>query len=225
MKRTIIIAAGIMAIGFGLMGCRGASGNDPGTAYMPDMYYARAYETYGYNNVEGEFDSLASRRIKYSALPVPGTIARGDEMPHHITAADTVAAQSLKNPLDSMAMTKGAMKEAERLYLVNCGICHGTALDGNGPLYNSGNGAYLAVPANLKAPNIAAFPDGHYFYVITHGIRTMGSYASQLTPDQRWWVIKYIRSKQGTGTKAAATDTTAAATPATATGTDTTGTN
>jgi hypothetical protein len=25
----------------------------------------------------------------------------------------------------------------------------------------------------------------------------MGSYASQLRPEQRWWVIKYIRSKQG----------------------------
>lgn len=225
MKRTIIIAAGLMAIGFGFMGCRGAGGNDPGTAYMPDMYYARAYETYGYNNVEGEFDSLKNRRISYTAMPVPGTIARGDVMPHHITAADTVAAQTLKNPLDTMAMTKGVMKEAERLYLINCGICHGAALDGNGPLYNGGNGAYLAVPANLKAPNIAAFPDGHYFYVITHGIRTMGSYASQLTPDQRWWVIKYIRSKQGAGATApAATDSTAANTSA-ATGTDTTRTN
>ena len=36
----------------------------------------------------------------------------------------------------------------------------------------------------------------------------MGSYASQLTPEQRWWVIKYIRSKQG-GAAGPAKDTTA----------------
>jgi hypothetical protein len=42
---------------------------------------------------------------------------------------------------------------------------------------------------------------------MTYGIRTMGSYASQLTPEQRWWVLKYIRSKQGTA-GGAATDST-----------------
>ena len=100
------------------------------------------------------------------------------------------------------------MKEAQRLYLVYCGICHGDKLDGNGPL--PAGGAYVAAPANFMAPNIKAFPDGHYFYVMTYGIRTMGSYASQLTPEQRWWVLKYIRSKQGpTGGTTATTDSTA----------------
>lgn len=224
MKRTIIILAGIVALGSGIVSCGGAGGNDPGSAYMPDMYYARAYETYGYNNVEGEYDSLRSKRIFYNAQPVPGSIARGDVMPARIGTADSAAARSLANPLDSMAMTPGALKEAERLYLVNCGICHGGALDGNGPLYNNGNGAYLAKPANLKDPAIQSLTDGHYFYVITHGIRTMGSYASQLRPDQRWWVIKYIRSKQSGGTKAAATDSTGTATANAAAG-DTTSIN
>ena len=226
MKRTIIISAGFFALALGLISCSGAGGNDPGSAYMPDMYYARAYETYGYNNVEGEYDSLRNRRIYYSAMPVPGTIARGDVMPHRIGVTDSAAAKALVNPMDSMAMTQGIMKEAERLYLINCGICHGSALDGNGPIYNGGNGPYPAVPANLKAPNIQSLSDGHYFYVITHGIRSMGSYASQLTPDQRWWVIKYIRSKQLTGAPATqVSDTSSANSPAATTGTDTTNRN
>jgi hypothetical protein len=33
--------------------------------------------------------------------------------------------------------------------------------------------------------------------VITFGKGAMGSYASQLRPEQRWVVIKYIRNKQG----------------------------
>ena len=225
MKRTIIIAAGLFALVSGIVSCGGAGGNDPGSAYMPDMYYARAYETYGYNNVEGEYDTLRKRGIRYNAMPVPGTIARGDQMPHGITITDSVAAKALVNPLDSKAMTKGMLKEAERLYLVNCGICHGTNLDGNGPIYNSGKGAYAAVPANLKAPNIQGMSDGHYFYVITHGIRSMGSYASQLTPDQRWWVIKYLRSKQAAGASAAAATDTTATVPASTGSADTTSTN
>ena len=41
------------------------------------------------------------------------------------------------------------MKEAERLYLINCGICHGQKLDGEGPLYNGGNGPFASAPANF----------------------------------------------------------------------------
>ena len=206
MKR-ILIAAGIFSLSLGFVSCGGAHGDDPGHAYMPDMYYSRAYETYGYNDVGGEYDSLKRRGIFYNGMPVQGTVARGDMISYHLTndSAGMLAAEALKNPLDSVAATKGAMKEAERLYLVYCGICHGEKLDGNGPL--PAGGAYIAAPANFTAPNIKAFPDGHYFHVITYGIRSMGSYASQLTPEQRWWVIKYIRSKQG-GAAKPGTDTT-----------------
>lgn len=209
MKR-ILIAAGVFSLALGFVSCGGAKGDDPGHAYMPDMYYSRAYETYGYNDVEGEFDSLKRRGINYTGVPVPGTVARGEMISYHLTndSAGLAAANSLKNPLDSMAATKAAMREAERLYLIYCGVCHGDKLDGNGPL--PAGGAYAPVPANFTAPNIKALSDGHYFHVITYGIRTMGSYASQLTPEERWWVIKYIRSKQGGGSTADSTATKAA---------------
>jgi mono/diheme cytochrome c family protein len=216
MKR-ILIAAGIFSLTLGFVSCGGAHGDDPGHAYMPDMYYSRAYETYGYNDVEGEYDSLKRRGINYTGMPVPGTVARGDMISYHLTndSAGLQSANSLKNPLDSMAATPDKMKEAQRLYLVYCGVCHGEKLDGNGPL--PAGGAYAPVPANFTAPNIKALTDGHYFHVITYGIRSMGSYASQLTPEQRWWVIKYLRSKQGAGTGggAAATDSAAAKTATT----------
>src|SRR5215212_4826457 len=195
--KKLIIGAGFLTLVTGFVSCGGAHGEDPGEAYMPDMYYSRAYETYNYNDVGGELDSLKRRGIFYNAMPVNGTVARGEAISYHLTSDSTglASAEALRNPLDSIAQVKGTLKEAERLYLVNCGICHGTALDGNGPI--AASGAYPAAPANLTAPNIKAYSDGHYFHVITFGIRTMGSYASQLTPEQRWWVIKYLRSKQG----------------------------
>ncbi len=219
--KKIVFAAGFLAISFGFIGCGGAQGDNPGRSYMPDMYYSRAYEAYGYNNVGGERDSLQKRGITYTGLPVSGTVARGEELSYHLTndSAGLAASNALKNPLDTAASSAAAMKEAERLYLINCGICHGTALDGNGPLWNGGNGPYPTAPRNLLDDYTKNLSDGHMFHVITYGIRAMGSYASQLNPEQRWWVIKYMREKQGKGAGASSTaaKTTASATDTTKT--------
>jgi mono/diheme cytochrome c family protein len=203
MKKFMIAAAGLaMMIGFA--GCGGAEGNDPGQSYAPDMYYSRAYETYGYNNAteQGLYEYLAGKGVNYNAMPVPGTVARGDMMSYHLTkdSAGLQSANALKNPLDTLTSSPALMKESERLYLINCGICHGDKLDGNGPLWNNGNGPYPAAPRNLMDDYTKKLTDGHMFHVITYGIRTMGSYASQLRPDQRWMVIKYIRQKHGGAT-------------------------
>jgi hypothetical protein len=56
------------------------------------------------------------------------------------------------------------------------------------------------------------------YHVITYGKGLMGSYASQVHPEQRWWLIKYMRSKQnggGTATPAAPANGAGAAAPAT----------
>ena len=206
--KKILIVLGSIAAGFSLYSCT-AHGDNPGRAYMPDMYYSRAYETYGYNDVHGEYDSLARRQITYNGLPVPGTVARGDMLSYHLTpdSAGLKIAEGLKNPVDSMTVSAESMKEAERLFLVNCAICHGTALDGNGPLYNGGNGPFPVAPRPLNGDYAKNLTDGHIFHVITYGLRTMGSYASQLRPEQRWWVIKYIRSKQGAAASGTAAGT------------------
>src|SRR5256885_6148526 len=220
--KQLRIAAGILVMALGLTSCGGAHGDDPGHAYMPDMYYSRAYETYGYNDVGGEYDSLSRRGISYNGLPVPGTVARGEMLSYHLTADSNglKAADILKNPLDTLAATQGGMVEAERLYLVNCGICHGTALDGNGPLYDNGNGPYPVHPQVLNGTYAKALSDGHIFHVITYGIRTMGSYASQLKPEQRWWVIRYIRSQEAAaGGGGSAADSTAGKSTASGTAT------
>jgi mono/diheme cytochrome c family protein len=114
----------------------------------------------------------------------------------------------VKNPLTSMDTT-----EAERLYLINCGICHGPKLDGNGPLFKGGEGPFTAAPKNFVGDaGMKAMPEGQMFYSATYGKNKMGSYASQLNTHQRWMVIAYIKSKQGAGKSggAAATPVTAA---------------
>ncbi len=77
-------------------------------------------------------EELEKRGIYYSGRPVEGTIARGDMMPYSLKNDSTGYIQSagIKSPVGKETIN---MKEAERLYLVNCGICHGAKLDGNGP--------------------------------------------------------------------------------------------
>lgn len=180
----------------------------PGTTYMPDMAYSRAYETYS------DHSNLAEKGINYTNLPVAGTIHRDESISFNLAkdlpgdSTNYVASKQIPNPLPPLNAAQ--MKEAERQYLINCGICHGAKLDGNGPLFKDGSGPYPAKPADLAAgAQYIAMPDGQMFYSITYGKNMMGPYGSQLSTDQRWAIIHYIKSKQGKGTVASA-DTTAA---------------
>jgi mono/diheme cytochrome c family protein len=186
----------------------------PGKDYMPDMRNSRAYETYSASPIF--VDGQTNRE------PVAGTVKRGDVYPFHIAkdaAGDTAnyyASRAVKSPLPAMNAVQ--MKEAERLYLINCAICHGAKLDGNGPLYNGGDGPYPAKPATLVGDaKYENMPEGQMYYSTTYGKNLMGSYASQLQPKERWMVITYIKSKQKPAAAAvaaapvSAADTTAAA--------------
>lgn len=187
----------------------------PGRVYMPDMAYSRAYETYA--TTEEMKADLLKRGIHFSNIPVPGTIKRGELLPSFLLTKDVApdssnyhASREVKNPLTSMDTV-----EAERLYLVNCAICHGPKLDGNGPLYKGGDGPFPAAPANFISgkPEYLAMPEGMMFYSATYGKNKMGSYASQLNTEQRWMVIAYIKSKQAAAAAAASgggSDSTAA---------------
>ncbi|TAG09921.1 MAG: cytochrome c [Sphingobacteriia bacterium] len=179
----------------------------PGSVYMPDMAYSRAYESYA------DHSNLEAKGISYNNRPVAGTISREEEMPFHIAkdqAGDTTnytASKLVPNPYDSLN-TKD-MEESERLYLINCAICHGDKLNGNGPLYKDGAGPYAAKPAALVGDaKYEAMPGGQMFYSIAYGKNLMGSYASQLSRKQRWMIIAYIKEKQKAGKAKAAPATT-----------------
>ena len=187
---------------------------DPGRIYMPDMAYSRAYETYSVTPEQRE--ALLKKGIHFSNIPVAGTIKRDElfpfEIPKDATVSDTtyyVASKAVKSPL--RPLDSATMLEAHRLYLVNCGICHGTKLDGNGPLYKGGDGPFPAKPATLVGDKkYETMPEGQMYYSVTYGKNKMGSYASQLDTRQRWMVIAYVKSMQA-ATKpatAAASDST-----------------
>jgi len=185
---------------------------------MPDMAYSVAVESYT------PLDTFKALGINYNAKPVPGTIKRGEMFPFpiaHDKQGETVnyeASKAVPNPITAMSPEQHT--EAERLYLINCGICHGAKLDGAGVLHKRSDGTdgpYAAAPANLATnATYVNMPAGQMMYSVTYGKNLMGSYASQLSTTQRWMVIAYVKAKQaeanGAATeeaKPAAADTTA----------------
>jgi mono/diheme cytochrome c family protein len=197
MKKLTIISI-FAAAGVTLAACSDVK-REPGRTYMPDMAYSRAYETYSVT--EERKAELLKQGIHYSNMPVPGTVKRGENYTFRLTkdrAGDStnyVASKQIVNPIT--VLDSAMRKESERLYLINCGICHGPNLDGNGPLWKNGDGPYPAAPKNLVSDATTVnMPEGQMFYSVTYGKGAMGSYASQLNATQRWMIIKYVKSKQ-----------------------------
>jgi len=178
------------------------SKREPGKIYMPDMTYSRAFEAYAPND-------LKSENINYVPRPVEGTIRRGDLFPYPLAndSAGYKMSADIKDPLPALDSVQ--MSEAQRLFNINCAICHGPKLDAQGPLATSGK---IGGIANLTLKQYVEMPQGTMFHSITYGKNNMGSYASQLTREQRWMVIQYVKSQQLAMSAAPADSTTSATT-------------
>lgn len=211
MKKIKIILSLVVMIGLVTLMDSCGSKREPGRTYMPDMAYSRAYESYASND-------LAKQNINYVPYPVAGTIRRGDLFPYPLPDDSNGYKMSagIKDPLPPLDSNQ--MKEAGRLFNINCAICHGPKMDAQGPLATGGK---IPAVANLTQSIYVNMPVGTMFHAITYGKGNMGSYASQLTRKQRWMVIQYVKAHQlgmddnsavawadSTATKSSAIDTT-----------------
>ena len=221
MKNVLILIVFVIT-GVVMLSCNRPRRNT-GSAYMPDMAYSRAYETYAAldsSKFTHSLEDLGEGKAYFNPQPVSGTVAREDmpAYPYQNDSSGYNNSKNVRNPLP--ALNAKDYLEASRLYLVNCAICHGDKLDGNGPLYKDGNGPFPAAPKNFMAADMIALPEGTMFHSVTFGRNMMGSYASQLNTKQRWMIIHYIKEKQGlAGAKPGTSDSTARTTTST---TDTT---
>jgi mono/diheme cytochrome c family protein len=51
-------------------------------------------------------------------------------------------------------------------------------------------------PASLHTDLLRKQPPGHFFRVITRGFGAMPAYSQQITPEDRWAIIAYLRALQ-----------------------------
>ena len=119
-------------------------------------------------------------------LTVEGTVARG-YLPYLIATQEEAA--GLVNPLPR---TQPVLQEGRTVYNQHCAVCHGLLGTGTPSLTS----AYGGKPANLLFPPISGYPDGKIYHVIMRGKNAMPSYAADLTEEERWAVVHYVRVLQ-----------------------------
>jgi mono/diheme cytochrome c family protein len=118
--------------------------------------------------------------------PVEGTVARG-ELPNPYPAqADTT--ELLTNPT---IPTKDILELGKRKFLTFCSPCHGNFAQGESRLHQQ-----FPTGPTLVTDRIISYPDGKIYHIITTGQNVMPSYARQLTKQERWAIVNYIRVLQ-----------------------------
>jgi mono/diheme cytochrome c family protein len=118
--------------------------------------------------------------------PVEGTIARGFIPYEFKGVADTN--QFYGNPL---LPTKKVLQLGQEKFLTYCSPCHGDYADGSSRL----RGQFPPGPT-LHSARVIGFSDGKIYNIITNGQNSMPSYAYQVTREQRWAIVNYIRVLQ-----------------------------
>lgn len=107
------------------------------------------------------------------------------------------AGAALVNPL---ALTAVNLQSGKHYYTVFCSPCHGEKGDGQGHLVKiekiSGIPGYHGEAASSRGGLMKDLTQGKIYHTIMYGLNNMGSYASQLSPEERWKVVMYVQQLQ-----------------------------
>ncbi len=100
------------------------------------------------------------------------------------TAPERASKRANPVPASPASLAKG-----KAVYLKQCNSCHGLSGAGDGPKAKD-----LAKKVAALAPGIGKQSDGALFWKITEGKKPMPSFETDLSPDEIWEVIHYIRT-------------------------------
>ena len=209
-----LIKSFVLGVGTAMMlaGC-GAGGDNPGLEFAPNMYHSVAYDPLTQINdttagrwltsieyPDGHAEFFNSNRLNRHAMnmrePVLNTVKRNPQgwLPYRIPK-DSIAyaARTLKNPLDSSAEI---VAEGKILYDTYCDHCHGAKGTGDGKVAEFEGQVKYAGIANLTSDALKNVSEGHIFHVITQGKGLMWPHGSQISPEDRWKIARYVKTLQ-----------------------------
>jgi mono/diheme cytochrome c family protein len=139
--------------------------------------------------------------------PVEGTVARGESyVDTHLY--EGVAAGGWATTLPgSMAMDEATLQRGHQRFDIYCSACHGYAGFGDGAVNQRAmelvanangpvNGTQWVAAKSLHDETTRNQPMGQLFNTITHGIRNMAGYGSQITVEDRWAIAAYVKALQ-----------------------------
>jgi len=138
-----------------------------------------------------------------SQLPQPGTIAQ--EKPLLVAGKAVYSFEDVPVntgritgstnfvELNPFPVKKTLLDRGQRQFNIYCAPCHGQTGEGTGITKKIGA---MAIVANLHDKRIVQLTDGELFNTVSHGKSTMQGYAPQITTEDRWAVIAYLRALQ-----------------------------
>ncbi len=160
-----------------------------GWEYAPNMYEHIAFDP--------DQKNPNFKDGKTAQLPPAGTTPVGFvrfDYPNTKAGYDQ-ASLEVTNPL---AATPQNLADGKALFTTFCSPCHGVTGQGDGivtahgfgppPSYSKGQSSRGGAMKDLT--------DGKIYHTITYGVNAMGSYASQLAPEERWKVVQYVHHLQ-----------------------------
>lgn len=152
--------------------------------FFTEMVYSKAKESFSPSEL------LPQGRTQQSL--VAGVVARG-RLPFGFAPGAAEAGRAgreLKSPLQDPSAAD--LERGRELYGIYCALCHDPKGDGRGIVVEHG----MLPPPSLHAVRAEQMGDGEMFHILTLGQGNMASYAAQLSAEERWKVIAYVRFLQ-----------------------------
>jgi mono/diheme cytochrome c family protein len=124
-------------------------------------------------------------------MPVPGTVARGELREDDAYFRGKIGEEKLLSaiPID---VTMDALSRGKERYNIYCAPCHGLTGAGQGIVVKKG----FLPPPSIHIDRLREAQDGHFFDVISNGIRNMPKYDHQIPVKDRWAIVAYLRALQ-----------------------------
>ena len=119
--------------------------------------------------------------------PVTGTVSR-DNIPYMYKGMPDSLVKFMSNPLP---VTQSILEKGKSKFNTYCSPCHGYFAKGDSRL----NGQFPS-PPSLHTDKVKNWSDGNIFHVVMNGQNVMPSYAKQISRDDIWAIIHYIRVLQ-----------------------------
>lgn len=128
---------------------------------------------------------------------VSGTVARGQLASSSSLALGKEGDQwidAFPVPVNQALLERGRQR-----YTIYCSPCHGLSGYGDGAVAKRADALQEGTwtpPSSFHSELIRSRPEGHIFNSITNGIRNMPAYGPQISVEDRWAVVAYVRALQ-----------------------------